>query len=102
LIISTVPLSIKKFLSEIDFEDNLVKIRSNCSTSNQFVKAFYQWFNGFTVLKYVHFVRDNFYENIEILQATNWLMEQLSLTQSKISDKKKALEILKDLDRSQQ
>jgi len=101
-IISRMPLSIKKFLPQIDFENNLGKIRSNCTTTKQFIKAFYQWFNGFSVLKYVHFARDNFYENIEILEATNWLLEQLSLTQSKISDKRKALEILRDFDRSQQ
>jgi hypothetical protein len=95
------PQSIKEFLPQINFEKNLAKIRGNCSSSDQFRKAFYQWFNGFTVLKYVHFARDNYYENIEILNAVRWLFGEISDNEITIKENKKALELLRLIDKSQ-
>ena len=69
------PESISSFLSENDFTTHLKEINRYCGpTLEAFLKRFYTWFNGFKVLKYVHFARDGFYENIEIEKAVSWLM----------------------------
>ena len=69
------PESIRVFLLENDFSPRLKEINRYCGpTGEAFLKRFFNWFNGFKVLKYVHFARDNFYENMEIEKAVEWLM----------------------------
>ena len=48
-----------------------------------FVKRFFNWFDGFMVLKFVHFARDHFYEQMEILEAAKSLMK---LNEKKFSE----------------
>lgn len=98
--IEKLPTSTFEFLSSIEFENNVSKLKKNCNSESQFQKALFQWFNGFTVLKYVHFARDNFYPDVEILEAANWVLEKLTNEQSPISDKKTALRILRNMDKS--
>lgn len=92
------PISILEFLKSIDFSSNISKIRKNSKSEKQFLKSFFQWFNGFTVLKYLHFARDNFYENIEVLNAANWVIAELMKGKKKTQDKKMALQYLRELD----
>lgn len=100
-IIKQMPTSVQSFLSEIQFQDNIIRIKDNCSSSQPFLKSFFQWFNGFMVLKYVHYARDNFYEGMEILDAVNWLLHDLAYCKTPITTKRKALELLRKLDKSQ-
>lgn len=55
-----------EFLNEIDFNNKVKEIKKNTTSIASFKKRFFKFFNAFTVLKYVHFTRDNFYENKEI------------------------------------
>lgn len=72
------PESIGAFLSENNFSTHLNEINRYCGpTREAFLKRFYAWFNGFKVLKFVHFARDNFHQNIEIEQAVQWLLSQV-------------------------
>ncbi len=57
------PHSIKKFLLANDFEKNFREIKKNSSSAEMFLKRFYRWFDGFRVLKFVHFVRDQHTKN---------------------------------------
>ncbi len=70
----TIPKTVQEFLSTIDFEENLLKIRKNSTSKNHFVKLFYNWFNAFKVLKYIHFTRDNYYPNVPIFKGANELL----------------------------
>ncbi len=72
-----IPESIKLFLQEIDYAESLPKIRANSTSQKHFVKLFFNWFNAFKVLKYVHFARDNFYPNQSVFQAANKLLQLL-------------------------
>ena len=98
-VINMLPDSIQEFLQHIQFELQFEKIRKNCRTKEQFLKSFYNWFNGFLALKYVHFARDHFYEDVEILQAANWILQEISVHQQPINSKRIALQNLRDLDR---
>ena len=100
-IINELPLSIQEYLSKIHFLSHLSKIKKNSTSESHFLKSFYRWFNGFIVLKYVHYARDNYYKDINILEAVNWLLNEISTHKLSVKDKRKALMCLRDVDRSQ-
>lgn len=73
------PESIQLFLNEINFNENLIKIRANATDKNHFKVLLFKWFNAFKTLKYLHFSRDNFYENESILIASNKLATKIGV-----------------------
>lgn len=73
------PESIKDYLVEIDFESNLKKIKNNATSENHFVQLFFNWFNAFKVLKYMHFARDHFYPDASVYEMANELLQKLDL-----------------------
>jgi glycosyltransferase involved in cell wall biosynthesis len=65
-----------EFLKLQNFASKLAEIRSNAKTEDAFIKRFFRWLDAFTVLKFVHFVRDHGYsprpienEVVELLKA---------------------------------
>lgn len=72
---TSIPLSIQKFLAENDFEKKLDELKQHSASEKMFVKRFFNWFDGFMVLKFVHFARDNFYLQQEILEAAKSLLK---------------------------
>ena len=73
------PKSILAFLKENDFESNLKKIRANATNSKRFKELLFKWFNAFKTLKFLHFCRDNFYQNQPINEAANVLLKSIIL-----------------------
>ena len=71
------PDSITAFLSEIEFEQELNEIRNNSTDYTSFYKRFFQWFNAFRILKFIHFARDNFYPNQPVEQETKKLLSEM-------------------------
>ncbi|PIB35187.1 hypothetical protein BFP72_07155 [Reichenbachiella sp. 5M10] len=67
------PAVVRSFVSKELFLKKLKEIKSQSTTGELFVKRFYQWFDGFKVLKYVHHARDTCYPNVTVDEATNWL-----------------------------
>lgn len=61
------------FLKQLDFTGDLEKMKKNAPNRTIFMNRFFQWFDGFRALKFVHFMRDSFYENIDIIDALGWL-----------------------------
>ncbi len=100
LITNVLPDSLIDFLHSIDFVSHLYKIRKNTASEALFLKAFYNWFNGFKALKFVHYAKDHFYKDVEILEAANWLLNENKLTETK-SSKIDALWEMRRLDRLQ-
>ena len=94
------PPSISEFLKSIDFSSNISKIRKNHTSEKRFLNSFFQWFNGFTVLKFVHFARDYFHENIDVFEASKWIISKLMADKENAISKRTALQYLRELDRS--
>ncbi|HET6243432.1 MAG: glycosyltransferase [Bacteroidetes bacterium] len=65
------------FLMDSNFKDKVYEIRENSKDLNSFRKRFYTWFDGFRALKFVHFMRDNYFSNIELHAASQNLLEQI-------------------------
>ncbi|WP_185153475.1 glycosyltransferase [Fulvivirga lutimaris] len=74
------PDSIKSFLETLDFENNIERIANNSGSLDAFKSNFYQWFDAFKVLKYVHYARDHFHPNIPIYEAASGLLKMNGIT----------------------
>lgn len=73
-VISQLPETIRDFLIKHSFSGKIDLIRSNCKNMEQFYKQFFIWFDGFLCMKFVHFLRDEFYPNISIEVAASQLI----------------------------
>ncbi|MDH5475765.1 MAG: hypothetical protein OEX22_08760 [Cyclobacteriaceae bacterium] len=69
------PKCISTFLIETDFKTELKRIKKNSSSSATFLSNFYQWFNAFKVLKFIHYARDHYYPNVPVYEAASWLLQ---------------------------
>lgn len=65
----------KDFIRHHNYEEKISLIKSNCKSLEQFEKQFFIWFDGFLCMKFVHFVRDNYYPNRLINDSVNTLLE---------------------------
>ncbi len=98
-ILNELPNSLSSFLLDQDINSAIAEINMNCSSLDSFIKRFYRWFNGFKVLKYTHYCRDNFYPLIDVDKAAGSLLENLSVQTDTISTLKDLLDTYKKLDR---
>ena len=64
----------QKFLIDHKCLEKIELIRKNTKDSTQFEKQFYIWFDGFMCMKYVHFLRDQFFPNVPIKLAATRLI----------------------------
>lgn len=78
-LLSSLPESIKNYLIELKFEENLPQIQRQSKTLVTFVNRFFLWFNGLVILKYVHYTRDHFYPNQKIEEVIDILFELLEI-----------------------
>lgn len=88
------PDSIGSFLRINGFEKKLAEIQLNTSNAESFQKRFWRWFDAFLVMKYVHFARENYWPDVNVELAVEWLLEQMKL-ETKNGKAKEMLEILR-------
>lgn len=67
-----IPMTVKTFLGD-DWADQITEIKNQVSSPEAFNKRFFHWFDAFKILKFVHFCRDEFYQNVELEEALEWL-----------------------------
>ncbi|WP_425391073.1 glycosyltransferase [Ekhidna sp.] len=67
-----IPRTIRTFLGD-DWQSQINELKSQVNSKEQFEKRFFHWFDAFKTLKFVHFCRDEFYQNVELEEALNWL-----------------------------
>ena len=84
---NTFPQTLKQFLPEAVLKNKLTEIKNNSTSKQQFQKRFFDWFDGFMILKFVHFVRDNYYSNASISQEVSSLLNKKNSSSSAISAK---------------
>ncbi len=85
------PKVVQAFLIENKWQDKLAEINKNTTNEASFRKRFFQWFDGFMVLKFMHFSRDAFYSNKLLPLAAN---ELLMLSKASINDNLSLNELL--------
>ena len=74
--VQVLPESVKNFVSEHNLEEVIKEIKANSSAFPTFYKKFFAWFDGFKALKFVHYCRDYYYKEVELLEAGQWLLKQ--------------------------
>jgi cellulose synthase/poly-beta-1,6-N-acetylglucosamine synthase-like glycosyltransferase len=68
------PPSIKTFLEEQEFTSRLLEIQENTTNFKSYYNRFFRWFNGFLLMKFVHYARDNSHPNVPVSEAAIWLL----------------------------
>ncbi|MDN5204909.1 glycosyltransferase [Fulvivirgaceae bacterium BMA10] len=99
-LLDSLPDSISGFLLEQNITKKLIEINNNSSNIKTFKSRFFNWFNGFKVLKFVHYARDNHYEQVPVEQAIEWLMNVFYKDLEKSADTKEMLLKMRIYDRS--
>lgn len=62
------------FLHHTQFEKRLEAIKKNTASPESFRKRFFNEMDAFMMMKYVHYMRDHYYENNLLLDACNSLL----------------------------
>ncbi len=87
------PKSFAAFLNQAGLSKQFEDLKVRSKDSVQFRKNFNHWMDGFKVLKYVHFCRDNFYPNLPLEQALEGLFG------FKNQSRRELLDELREMDR---
>ncbi|HET8859187.1 glycosyltransferase [Marivirga sp.] len=98
-LIKNIPKEIMEFLKFSDLLSELEKIKSQSKNKAHFKVRFFEWFNGFKMLKLVHYLRDNYFPEKELVVQSNILLEEIDFEQSSNVSALELLEIYRGLDR---
>ena len=98
-LLQKLPKVVNRFLKLNDSEENLMEIRKNTSNEASFRKRFFQWFNGFMVLKYMHYCRDFEHPNIDLIDAVNELLNYRKLSEYESPNVIELLNFYRNMDR---
>jgi len=69
----------KSFISEDQWEMKLGQLKKNTSSITSFRHRFFQVFDAFWTLKCVHFLRDNYFSDSDLLTNSNKLFDELEI-----------------------
>lgn len=78
-LISSLTDSIQVFLREENFIDVLLRLNKQSSSITTFEKNWFQYFDGFKILKYLHYSRDNHHPNKPVVREAKILAGRQSL-----------------------
>ena len=85
------PEPVIEYLKTIDGTSNLKMIKVNTTDYRSFQKRFWNWFDAFQLMKYLHFVRDRWFEDIDVTDI------QWTYSETKSPDVKEMLEYFRSL-----
>jgi len=87
---------LRSFLQTNDF--NLDRILKDSGSYSSFIQKFFEWFNGFRVLKFIHYCRDHYFPEIALISAAKILLETMGhqVNEPSINE---LLEIYRKMDR---
>lgn len=71
----SIPKTVAIFLGD-DWTEQIDAVKKQVGSEEQFFKRFFHWFDAFKILKFVHFCRDEFYQNVELEEAIEWLRQK--------------------------
>jgi hypothetical protein len=61
-------------MGESEWVKHHAMILNNTNSHENYLKFFYNIFDAFWMLKFIHFLRDNYYSNTSLLDNTNALL----------------------------
>lgn len=87
------------FFKTVSFKKKIIECHENTTNKQSFEKRFFQWFDAFLLMKYLHFLRDMFFPDINLLNAVN-TFEEMKGSNLIFNSKEKALNYYQILDAS--
>lgn len=88
-----------EFVGKEKLLEKVEEIRRQSSNQQLFVKRFFHWFDAFQCLKFVHFLRDQYYPNEELNIVVPKLLNEVGLREEFLTEKDLLLK-LRELDRN--
>jgi len=88
------------FLQSINFKSACDSIAQHTSSFNSFERRFYRFFNAFMMIRYMHFMRDHFFPDIEITEAVGKLVTAYEWIQPSDKDPEHYLDFFRNVDRN--
>ena len=76
-VLKLLPSAAQDYFLSVNFVETMHKLSKNAKSVVTFEKAFYQWFDAFKLMKYLHFMRDHGYEDQPVLDEANKLLKLL-------------------------
>jgi hypothetical protein len=71
------PEILKAYMGEEIWIKRHTMILKNTNSHKSYLKLFYNTFDAFWMLKFIHFLRDNYYPNTSLLENTNVLLTKM-------------------------
>lgn len=74
-LLGNLPRPIFSFLLENKISERIIEINNNSSSENAFVKRFFNWFDGFLLIKYLNYSSVNYIPNTEVVNAVKIFLQ---------------------------
>lgn len=74
-LMNDLPESVNSFLRNDDFEQTITRINNQSNSHPTFINKWFQYFDGFKVLKYLHHARDNYHQNSPVVDEASKLAQ---------------------------
>ena len=91
------PETLKAYMGEEIWIKHHTMMLNNTNSHKSYLKLFYNIFDAFWMLKFIHYLRDNYYPNTRLLDNTNALL--IKMNYPIISSITRQLEFLRKLDK---
>lgn len=102
-IMPTVDPAVREFMLSENFSEVLKRLHKQSSSKDQFRKNFFAYFDGFKVLKFLHYSRDHHYPNQPVVAEADKLAEMIfPKISSEQTSPEEMLEIYRSKDRLKQ
>ncbi len=93
------PTSIQDFIGQKNYTEIIEEIKKNTSNITSYTQRFYNVFDSFWILKFVHYYRDNHKKNEPTTEECQKLLKAIYPDkQLKFTNKKELLEMMKKVD----
>lgn len=92
--------SLVGYLESIHFLSELALIRSNTGGYHAFYKRFFRYFNAFSMIRYMHFMRDHYNSDVEVDKGANQLFHAWSIPVPGKGKAEDYLKVLRLMDRT--
>jgi hypothetical protein len=94
------PFSIKRYLAENNFNLKIEEIKSNTTTETHFNKRFFQWFDGFKVVKFLNYAHTITYNKLPVEVVVKQFLIKTGY-KDRIEGAKKLLLFFRELDKNE-
>jgi hypothetical protein len=71
------PTTLKAYMDYKKWIKHHTMMLNNTNSHKSYLKLFYNIFDAFWMLKFIHFLRDNYYPNTSLLENTNTLLVKI-------------------------